>query len=258
MRLTVDVMRLVARLPQLRTLDVYVAIEDPDRGATALQPLVDCSALTDLTVRWGDLMLSDDALLGVISHCAALRRLSLRGTLVGRGTFRSLFQSAAMRQLQHLEIHDFMVAIPQDVHARSFIVEMFLPDEYRDAFSALQQLQTLTLRRVIAAHALLRHVPAAKALRLLSIRYLPNADAFRKQPANSPHPNLDPLRQLLTEAPQLQVHLLMPAAVEGSQTVDTSGLMRQRASHEKQRRDLQRMAAELGSERVTVVFDDEP
>jgi hypothetical protein len=163
-----------------------------------------------------------------------------------------------MRQLQHLEIQEFMAATPQDVHSRSFIVEGFPDDEYRDAFSALQQLQTLTLHQVVEAHSLLRHVPAAKALQLLSIRSLESAEPFGKPTANSTRPNLDALRHLLAEAPQLQVHLLKPSTEESSQNADTSELMRQQAAHEKQRRDLQRMAAELGPERVTVVLADEP
>jgi len=233
--LTVDTMRLIARLPQLRTFELFVP-EETD-GAALVQPLTDAPTLTDLSVRWKRWRFANVALVLAIGSCAGLRRLRLQSPIFASGTFLALC-SPNLRRLQHLELADW--------EATSGAIGA---EEYADAFSTLEQLQSLTLERVYSANWLLPHLHRAPSLRLLSIRCQP--DGVSSGTTDSPFPSRCCLRSLLTAAPRFEVQLLMPASHERWLALSQSaGGTRAEYVYEQQWRELQRLAVEL--ERVTI------
>ena len=246
--LTVDAMRLIARLPQLRTFGVFVPTGAT--GTAVLQPLTTAPALTELIVFFHKWMVLDAALTKTFSGCAGLRRLSLQCLRTGRGLFRALCSSPNMHRLQHLELGSYFAA---DQWHDSVV----LPDadEYRAAFSALQQLQSLTLERVWGINVLLPHLHFAPALRLLSIVCKPNKVDADADSTFDALPSRHVLSALLAAAPQLEVRLLMPATLGGWLSLHAFASVKHHAVFAHRWRELKRMGAEM--ERVTVV-DQEP
>ena len=236
--LTVNAMRLVARLPQLRSFDVFLPYFTT--GAALLQPLTDAPALTNLSVDfiWSQ---ASAALMTALGGCLELRRLRLRRLPFPSGQFRALCSSPSMRQLQHLELQDFYI---DDIWTGNIQSD----NELRAAFSALQQLQSLTLIRVCGVNTLLSHLHRVRALRLLSIRCEP--ENLGSDDATSTLPGRAVLSALLTAAPLLEVRLLLPATIDLWLMWDYL-IGEDRAVIEQQWRELQHMAVEL--ERVTIV-----
>jgi hypothetical protein len=144
--LTVDAMRLIARLPQLQTIDIL--LPRGEKSAALLQPLTDAPALTDLTVRRNRSAVNTE-LLTAINGCGGLRRLRFESLVFDRGNFAALCSSPNMRRLQHLELVDFIAA-----KSNLIFINIQPPDadEYRAAFSALEQLQSLTLEKAWGIH----------------------------------------------------------------------------------------------------------
>lgn len=246
--LSVDVIRLIARLPQLHTLDL--AMPRSSAGAALLQSLTGIPALTDLTVRWPWLMRAAETHVDAISGCGGLRRLSLHKLHFPYGLFAALCSSPNLRRLHHLELVSMNIA-------RSFMGddEPPDPDEYRAAFGALEQLHSLSLEKIYGINVLLDELCRTPPLRLLSIRCQPNP--FGNDIAYALLPERDQLQLLLVVAPQLEVRLLMPASLDRWLSIGcTCG--RPRLGHdfarfEEEWRDMQRAAAEL--DRVTIVDD---
>jgi hypothetical protein len=251
---SVEIMRAVAALPQLRTLDVSLQ----SAAGAVLQPLVHAPALTDFTIRRNEWTASEAALLRAVSQYAGLRRLGLCGVQFFRGSFRSFFTSLNMRRLQHLKLNICLAA--EDgmgaIVGNGDLIIAPDADEYRAAFSALEQLQSLTLESVFGISILLPHLHLAPALRLLSIRCEPHR--CDTGDLHAPLPNRAVLSALLTAAPQLEVRLLMPATFDRWLALGQSAIVPftpTPAMMKQQWRELQRMAAEM--DRVTVV-DWEP
>ena len=169
---TVDVLRLVARLPQLRSLGVTLQSAEEVAGAALLQPLVHAPALTDLTLKRSEWVPSEAALLSAISQCAGLRQLDLDGVQFPRGSLRSFFTSPNMRRLQGLVLKDILAVAADTVIDQTGDL-MTAPDfdEYpaSAAFSALKQLKSFSLERVYGIDTLLAGLHYAKQLRQLCI-----------------------------------------------------------------------------------------
>ena len=162
---TVDTMRLIARLPQLHTLEMFVPAGAD--GQALLQTLTDAPALTSVDITFTQLAQSE-VLLGTSTGIAGLCRLSLRDLSFHSGAFLALCSSPNMRRLEHLQLHGVFVAslLTGDVDR---------PDnEYRAACCALEQLHSLTLDEAFGINNLLPHLHRAPALRLLSIRCQPS------------------------------------------------------------------------------------
>ena len=130
-------------------------------------------------------------------------------------------------------------------------------EEYEAAFSALEQLQSLTLERVYGMNLFLPHLHRASALRVVSIRcesdvaYIGIGSAFSTLPNRwSTLPRRDVLSALLASAPQLQVRLHLPADLQRCLTLhqSTAGdlIPRQQSWYEL-------LAMVAGMDRVTVV-----
>jgi len=241
--LTVGTMRLIARLPQLRSFDVVVPTEAD--GEALLQPLTAAPALADLAIRWSQVEIASAALSGAIGGCAGsgLRGLSLRSVTFPSGAFLALCSTPNMRRLRHLELgHCFAAAVWfGDVEPPGAV-------DSKAAFSALEQLRSLTLEKVYGINTLLPHLHLVPALRTLSIRCQPND--YDIDSSFSPLPSRAELSALLAAVPQIEVRLIMPAALDGWLALGQS-IEAGRALIEQQWRELQSMGAEL--ERVTVV-----
>ena len=247
---TVEIMRAVAALPQLRTLDVSLQ----SAAGPTLQPLVHAPALTDLTIRRNEWTASEAALLNAISQCAGLRQLSLCGVQFLRGSFRSFFTSVSMRRLWRLKL-SICLAAGDDLEAIVGNGDLIIApdaDEYRVAFSALEHLQSLLLEAVWGINALLPHLHLAPALCVLSLRCEP--ENFGSDAADSALPRRAVLTALLAAAPKLEVRLLLPATFDRwvAHGQSPAVLFKPTAAMMKRQwHELQRMAAEL--DRVTVV-----
>jgi hypothetical protein len=246
--LTVDVMRLIARLPQLRTFGMTVPDGDA-AGAALLQPLTDAPALTDLAISHPIWTPVGAALLRAIGGYPGLRRLCLRYLCFPSGQFLALCSSPNMRRLQHLEL--------REVHVEDMLTDNIhqSDNELQAAFSELEQLQTLSLDRVYGVNRLLPHLHRAPVLRRLSISCTPVPDSFSSDAIRSLLPSRAVLSALLTAAPQLEVRLLMAATLDRWLAIYSSAGAECRTMLEQQWRELQRMATEL--ERVIIV-DEEP
>jgi hypothetical protein len=199
-------MGLIARLPQLHTIDVTV----PDAeaaGGNFLLPLTDAPALTDLTIcrecSWAAV---DSALLAAIGGCAALCRLSLHRLNLLSDTIISLCSLPTLSRLQHLELVECHVST-----AWAGTAGPPSADEYRAGLGALEQLQSLSLS-VNVVRALLPHLHRAPSLRLLSIRC--PASGFTHGAALSSLPDPDVLHALVIAAPQLQVQVQVPIGIQ--------------------------------------------
>ena len=241
-RLTVDTMVLIARLPQLRTFDAVVRGETS--GAVLLQPLAAAPALTDLTVRREFAVKVGAALLAAVSGCAGLRNLSLHRLLFSTGLFLALCSSPNMHQLQHLELVGVSAG-----SAHNGAGEPPDADEYRAAFSALQQLQSLTLQEVWSVNTLLAYLHHVPALRLLCIRCLPYPYPHTDT-AYFPLPSRAALSALLTVSPRLEVQLCLAATLDRWLAQRRpADVAHYRAVFEQQWCELKRMTAEM--DRVT-------
>ena len=177
--LTVDTMGLIARLPQLRSFDMVVP-EGAADGAV-LQPLTAAPALTDLAVTFLEWTVPDAALLAVTGGCAGLSRLSLRSPSFPGGAFLALCSLPNMSRLRHLEI--------ADCFAEAEWVGNFGPagaDEYGAAFSALEQLQSLTLERVYGINFLLSHLHHLAAAAFHSMHTLLLQHRLSTRPSSQP------------------------------------------------------------------------
>ena len=151
-----------------------------------------------------------------------------------------------MQRLQHIKLTGFLAA--GEWHFASDDSRVPNADEYRAVFSQLKQLRSLTLQKVYGIDSLLAHLHRAPALRILSIRCLPDNSAGTSK---SRLPSLAVLSALLTAAPHLEVELLMPATLDRWTALRPSAAAQDHAASEQQWRELQRMGAEM--ERVTVV-----
>ena len=239
--LTVDTMRLIARLPQLRSFAMTVPYAV---SGTHLQALASAPALIDLSLDF-QCTGPDAVLLSAIGGIATLDRLKLQRLCFPRGGFLALCSSANMGRLRHLELADCDVT-----SERADDAEPPGANAYQAFFSALEQLQSLTLD-VCGINRLLPRLHGSPALRLLSIRCRPDDVGSS---AEDSLPSCGALRALLTAAPQLSVRLLMPAALDRwlalGQRIGVDCAVLEQKWHE-----LQRLAA--GSDRVTII-DEEP
>lgn len=202
------------------------------------------AALTDLTAgfRRADV---DADVLSAINGCAGLRRLSLHNLSFDSGTFIAFCLSVSMRRLQHLELVEYYAAEVADD-----AVGPPDADGYRAAFSALEQLHSLTLENACSIDVLQSQLNHASALRILSIRCVPDNGSD-----HSSMPSRGSLRALLTPAPHLEVRLLLPATFEGWLAL---GHPTSRMECTQQWHELHRVVAELESDRVTIVYDETP
>jgi hypothetical protein len=245
--LTVDTVRLIARLPQLRALGMTVP--PVVSSADLLRPLPGAPALTDLSVTFADWALADGALMGAVGECAGLRRLRLGHLMFPSGAFLALCSSPSMRRLQHLEL--------AHCHTPSQWFFDALPSgaaQCGDACSSLEQLQSLTLQQVNCISSLLPRLRRAPALRLLSFRCEPDLHAIES--TDSSLPSRDVLSALLAAAPRLEVRLLLPATLDCWIQLRQSDDAEHRDVFEQQWWEMQRMGAEL--ERVTIVNWEPP
>jgi len=248
--LTTVTARLIARLPQLRALNVQPWPGDQESTLPLLQPLADAPALTDLALSLPDGTVAIPALLDAIARIAGLSRLRLRDLREwSAGTFRSFFCSPIARRLQHLEL--------EGLYAHTLLPIMQAPSaaEYEAAVSSMQQLQALTLDRVFGLSVLLPHLRHAAALRQLSIRC--HSQTRSDDDTYSVLPSGSALAALLAAAPQLEVRLLLPPTLaqwmaQGRKnfTLDAST---SEQSCEEQWQQLHQMGEEM--ERVTVVHE---
>ena len=128
-------------------------------------------------------------------------------------------------------------------------------EEYRAAFSALAQLESLHLRWICGVDRLLPHVAHAPALRSIVITCGAQSPTTVER-YGSAVPSRELLRQLLTASPRLEVRLEAGASIETWRHTcyDPNITALQREQLDEQWRELQRMGAEM--ERVTVVDAD--
>ena len=177
------------------------------------------------------------ASLDVIGRMAGLSRLSLCGLAEWRdNSFRSFFCSPNIRRLQHLEL-SFFFASPFDGWQAPSAAD------YGAVFSAMQQLQSLTLERVFGINALLPHLSRSPALRLLSIRCQPQS--YSDDDIRSQLPSRSALTTLLAAAPHLEVRLLLPPCLDRWLETNRWAAADTRAKYEEQWHKLHLMAAEL-------------
>ena len=145
-RLTLDTLVLIACLPELRTLDMTVA--DGWVGTPLLQPLP-AASLTDFTLRRAALAKIEPPLLAAIGGLAGLHKLSLHRLFISTGNCIALCSLPSLCQLRHLELVGlFFIRVGPAPNA----------DEYRAAFSSLEQLQSLTLEKAWGINAPLPHL----------------------------------------------------------------------------------------------------
>jgi hypothetical protein len=177
-------------------------------------------------------------LIDAIGQCAQLQTLRLQYPRFSAGAFARFCSAPAMRRLRHLKLDSF--------HAQLTV------EEYRAAFSALAQLESLRLQWVHGVDRLLPHLAHAPTLRTLTITCKAESPADAET-YGARLPNRDALRQLLAAAPLLQVRLEVPASIETWRKAFCCTHEQTSAQREldEQWRELQRLGAEM--ERVTVV-----
>ena len=238
--LTLDTMVLIACLPRLHTLDMTVPFGWV--GTARLLPLP-AASLTDFTLRRAAFAKIEPPLLAAIGGLASLHKLSLHRLFISAGNCVALCSAPAMRQLRHLELVElFFIRVGPAPDA----------DEYRAAFSALEQLQSLALEKAWGINAPLPHLHLAPSLRLLSIRCEPNRHDILDAASI---PGRDGLSALLASAPQLEVRLLLPTTFDRWLALRQPDSAEDHAASEQQWRELQRMGAEL--DRVSLVDSQE-
>jgi hypothetical protein len=151
---TLSSLQLPHRLPALRTLDLSASHLDFD---WSWLPVL--TALTQLRLTSFYSFLPQSAI-DAIGQCTQLQSLSgWAAPNPGPGSFARLCTSPALRRLPHLTLELFGAGD-----------EPTSSDEYRVAFGALEQLQSLRVRlaRGISMHSVLRPMTLVRTLRSLT------------------------------------------------------------------------------------------
>jgi hypothetical protein len=185
--LATTTLQTVAQLSSLRTLEFCSFVQFPD----CVAPLLLLPSLTELSLHFG--WLPHYSAVSSLTQLRGLRSLTLRGVCFPFGRFSNLFCSNRLSQLHHLTLCD-LNEILRDEFPSSL--------EYRDGFSALANLESLTLRHFAGNERILGEVHHARSLRLLMIHLfrheiyqdelygdtsLPSADAIRRLRESLPH-----------------------------------------------------------------------
>jgi hypothetical protein len=181
----------LATLPHLHSLSLGDAVIDA--GRTPLSPPSPFfPSLTHISLI--PPQRGKEQLWSSFSHCPRLTSLKLESVLISTDLVNRLAQLPLLQQLQ----------------LWGSVVE----EPTASAWAALRSLREIHLDYVVDTHQLLPVLRSAPAIRLLrwrcrASRILPSSSYFHNL-----LPTLEPLRQLLTAAPLLQVVLLMPTTFE--------------------------------------------
>lgn len=188
--------RLVTTLPRLHILSIHTGY----KTATRWSLLPAAPALTSLIIREGSAAV-DEGCLRYLNSCTKITQLTISGSALRGGGFRSLFTSPSMQRLRTLTLKplsanrvDWDDAPP--VAAGDLVA----------AFTALTHLQTLTLNSCRDLDDLLPHLSSATALRSLVVEVKFISDEGEVADCT---PSRGALLQLLTALPSLRCRMLL-------------------------------------------------